>query len=54
VCPLTPRAAAVAVKSTIASRNNPMLKSKSFFCSGVKVGSNGSRGTLDEANVRPT
>lgn len=48
VCPLTPRAAPVAVNSTIASRRSWMLACKVAFCSAVNWGLLGSRESLFE------
>ncbi len=48
VCPLTPRAAPVAVNSTIASRRSWILAFKVAFCSAVNWGLLGSRESLSK------
>jgi hypothetical protein len=50
VCPFTPRAAPVAVNSTIASRRSWILACKVAFCSAVNWGLLGSRESL--LNIR--
>jgi hypothetical protein len=47
VCPLTPLAAPVAVKRTIASRSNWILCNKVDFCSAVNWGLVGSKDNLN-------
>ena len=48
VCPLTPRAAPVAVNKTIASRRSWILVCKVDFSSGDNLGLDGSRDNLGD------